>query len=50
VQAQGTLTNNNKKLGMKLFIISDALTFAALLMAFGYLRWTGANWPASSRS
>lgn len=38
---------NNKRLGMKLFVISDAMTFAALLIAFCYLRWTGAEWPAA---
>jgi cytochrome c oxidase subunit 3 len=41
---------NNKRLGMKLFIISDAMTFAALLLAFCYLRWTGADWPSAFRS
>jgi cytochrome c oxidase subunit III len=49
VLAQETLAPNNKRLGMKLFIISDAMTFAALLLAFLYLRWTGANWPAAFR-
>ena len=29
---------NSKKLGMWLFIASDALTFSALLMAYTYLR------------
>src|SRR5438876_3803212 len=35
----------SKKLGMWLFIISDALTFSALLMAYTYLRLSNPNWP-----
>jgi len=35
----------SKKLGMWLFIVSDALTFAALLMAYSYSRLTNPNWP-----
>src|ERR1700704_730578 len=35
----------SKKLGMWLFIISDALTFSALLMAYTYLRLSTPNWP-----
>src|SRR5439155_17268763 len=35
----------SKKLVMWLFIISDAITFAALLMAYGYLRNATPNWP-----
>src|SRR3989449_696943 len=35
----------SKKLGMWLFIISDALTFSALLMAYTYLRISTPNWP-----
>src|SRR5205085_10879160 len=35
----------SKKLVMWLFIISDAVTFAALLMAYGYLRNATPNWP-----
>lgn len=34
-----------KKLVMWLFIISDAMTFAACLMAYGFLRNATANWP-----
>jgi heme/copper-type cytochrome/quinol oxidase subunit 3 len=34
----------DKKLGMWLFIVSDALTFAALLMAYSYVRVANA-WP-----
>ncbi|HXG32717.1 MAG TPA: cytochrome c oxidase subunit 3 [Bryobacteraceae bacterium] len=36
---------NSKKLGMWLFIISDALTFSALLVAYTYLRLATPNWP-----
>jgi cytochrome c oxidase subunit 3 len=35
----------SKKLGMWLFIISDALTFAALLMTYSYSRLTNPDWP-----
>lgn len=35
----------SKKLGMWLFIISDALTFSALLMTYTYLRLATPNWP-----
>jgi len=34
----------HKKLGMWLFIVSDALTFAALLMAYSYVRVAN-EWP-----
>ena len=36
---------NSKKFGMWLFIISDALTFSALLMAYTYLRLSTPEWP-----
>ncbi len=36
---------NNKKLGMWLFIISDAMTFSAALFCYSYLRLSSANWP-----
>ncbi|MEY2412941.1 MAG: cytochrome c oxidase subunit [Acidobacteriaceae bacterium] len=36
---------STKKLVMWLFIISDAMTFAACLMAYGFLRNATANWP-----
>ncbi len=35
----------SKKLGMWLFIMSDAITFAALLMAYCYVRVASENWP-----
>jgi len=34
-----------KKLGMWMFILSDALTFSALLFAYSYLRMASPNWP-----
>jgi cytochrome c oxidase subunit 3 len=36
---------SNKKLGMWLFIISDSLTFAALLIGYCYLRLGSDRWP-----
>jgi cytochrome c oxidase subunit 3 len=36
---------NSKKFGMWLFIISDALTFSALLFAYTYSRVTNPDWP-----
>ncbi|MFQ5663491.1 MAG: cytochrome c oxidase subunit 3 [Terriglobia bacterium] len=35
----------SKKLGMWLFIISDALTFSVLLLAYSYLRLASPAWP-----
>lgn len=35
----------SKKLGMWLFIVSDTLTFSALLVAYSYLRVATENWP-----
>lgn len=35
----------SKKLVMWLFIISDAVTFGALLYGYGYLRNSSSNWP-----
>jgi len=35
----------SKKFGMWLFIISDALTFSALLMTYTYCRLSTPNWP-----
>ena len=34
----------HKKLGMWLFILSDSLTFAALLMGYSYVRFSSDNW------
>ncbi len=36
----------HKKLGMWLFILSDSLTFSALLIAYSYVRMASPNWPA----
>jgi len=35
----------SKKMAMWLFIISDAATFAACLVAYGFLRNGTPNWP-----
>lgn len=35
----------SKKLGMWLFIVSDAITFSALLVAYSYVRVASAAWP-----
>jgi cytochrome c oxidase subunit III len=35
----------SKKFGMWLFIISDSLTFSAMLIAYTYLRIATPNWP-----
>jgi cytochrome c oxidase subunit III len=35
----------SKKLGMWLFIVSDAITFSALLIAYSYVRVASASWP-----
>jgi len=37
---------NFKKIGMWMFIVSDSLTFSALLFAYSYLRMSSPNWPA----
>ena len=35
----------SKKFGMWLFIVSDAITFGALLMAYSYVRVASESWP-----
>jgi cytochrome c oxidase subunit 3 len=35
----------HKKLGMWLFILSDSLTFSALLFGYSYVRMSTPNWP-----
>jgi cytochrome c oxidase subunit III len=35
----------SKKLGMWLFIVSDAITFSALLIAYSYVRVASDSWP-----
>jgi cytochrome c oxidase subunit III len=39
----------SKKLAMWLFLISDAVTFAALLLAYGFLRNATPDWPKPFR-
>jgi heme/copper-type cytochrome/quinol oxidase subunit 3 len=39
-----------KKLAMWLFIISDVMTFAACLIAYGFLRNANPNWPRPFQS
>lgn len=34
-----------KKLGMWLFIVSDAITFSALIIAYSYIRVASPDWP-----
>jgi cytochrome c oxidase subunit III len=36
---------NSKKLGMWLFIVSDTLTFSALLISYAYVRLFTPDWP-----
>ncbi|MGA2196961.1 MAG: cytochrome c oxidase subunit 3 [Bryobacteraceae bacterium] len=36
---------NSKKFGMWLFIVSDSLTFSAMLFAYTYSRVTNPDWP-----
>src|SRR5215467_11266242 len=45
--AGGTLPYHigHKKLGMWLFILSDSLTFGALLVGYSYVRVASQNWP-----
>ena len=40
----------SKKLAMWLFIISDAMTFSACLVAYGFLRNSTQNWPTPFHS
>lgn len=35
----------SRKLGMWLFLISDSLTFSALLVTYSYMRMTNPGWP-----
>jgi cytochrome c oxidase subunit III len=39
----------SKKLAMWLFLVSDAVTFAALLLAYGFLRNATPDWPKPFR-
>src|SRR2546429_7863035 len=40
----------SKKIGMWLFLLSDSLTFGALLYAYSYGRISTANWPTPFHS
>jgi cytochrome c oxidase subunit 3 len=40
---------NSLKLGMWLFILSDALTFAALLFGYGFMRLLSPQWPVQTK-
>ncbi len=42
---QSPYATNSKKFGMWLFLISDSLTFAALLFAYTYSRVANPDWP-----
>jgi heme/copper-type cytochrome/quinol oxidase subunit 3 len=45
IQEAPAFAISHKKLVMWLFIISDAITFGALLFAYGYLRNATPDWP-----
>lgn len=45
IQEAPAFAISHKKLVMWLFIISDAITFGALLFAYGYLRNAATDWP-----
>ena len=42
---QSPFAIGSKKLGMWLFIVSDTLTFSALLITYSYSRLTNPDWP-----
>ena len=42
---QSPYATNSKKFGMWLFLISDSLTFSAMLFAYTYSRVTNSDWP-----
>ncbi len=41
---------NSRKLGMWLFLLSDSLTFGALIFAYSYSRMSTPNWPTPFNS
>ena len=45
ILAESPFTTNTRKFGMWLFILSDALTFVALLTGYGFLRALSPEWP-----
>ena len=44
------LGTNSRKLGMWLFLLSDSLTFGALIFAYSYSRMSTPNWPTPFNS
>ena len=46
--ARSPFTANTRKFGMWLFILSDALTFVALLTGYGFMRAASPEWPVQS--
>jgi cytochrome c oxidase subunit 3 len=42
---EGVFQANSSKVAIWLFIVSDALTFAALLMGYGFMRMLSPAWP-----
>ena len=44
--ALGQVLTAPKKLGMWLFLVSDALTFTSLFLAYAYVRLSTPGWPA----
>ena len=42
---EGTFQANPSKVAIWLFIVSDALTFSALLVGYGFLRMLSPTWP-----
>ncbi len=43
--AVGQVLTSPKKLGMWLFLVSDALTFTTLFLCYGYVRMASPEWP-----
>ena len=43
--AVGQVLTSPKKLGMWLFLVSDALTFTALILSYSYVRIASTAWP-----
>jgi len=43
--ALGAVLTSQKKLGMWLFLVSDALTFTTLILCYGYVRIGSPAWP-----
>ena len=43
--ALGAVLTSHKKLGMWLFLVSDALTFTTLILCYAYVRMGSPTWP-----